>query len=82
MKIKLIWKGKGKNEKAYEVKGNKKILLIKVDKTYFRPQDINYLKGDYSKAKRILKFKPKYNFKMLVKDMLLSDINSIKKIKG
>tara|TARA_X000000950_G_scaffold289178_1_gene410483 strand:+ start:6903 stop:7958 length:1056 start_codon:yes stop_codon:yes gene_type:complete len=82
LKIKLIWKGKGKNEKAYEVKGNKKILLIKVDKTYFRPQDINYLKGDYSKAKRILKFKPKYNFKMLVKDMLLSDINSIKKIKG
>ena len=68
-------------KKLTKLKGIKK-LLIKIDKKYFRPLDINYLKGDYSKAKKILKYKPKYNFKMLVKDMLESDINSIKNIKS
>ena len=78
LNIKLVWVGKGLNEKAYEVIGNKKKLLIKIDKKYFRPLDINYLKGDSSKAKKLLKYKPKYNFKMLVKEMLLSDIKLIK----
>ena len=77
LKIKIKWVGKGLNERAYEVLGKKKKLLIKVDKRYFRPLDINYLKGDSSKAKKILNFKPRYNFKMLVKDMLLSDIDTI-----
>ena len=78
LNIKLEWIGKGFNEKAYELIGNKKKLLIKVDKKYFRPLDINYLKGDASKAKKLLKYKPKYDFKMLVKDMVLSDIDLIK----
>ncbi len=78
LKIKLVWKGKGINEKAYEVKNNKKKLFIKIDKRYFRPLDINYLRGDSSKAKRLLKYKPKYDFKALVYEMLMSDINSQK----
>ncbi len=79
LNIKIKWVGKGINEKAYEVKKNKKILMIKIDKKYFRPLDINYLKGDPSKAKRILKYKIKYKFKDLVKDMILSDIYFAKK---
>tara|TARA_B100000035_G_scaffold307801_1_gene311591 strand:+ start:140 stop:1183 length:1044 start_codon:yes stop_codon:yes gene_type:complete len=78
LKIKLLWTGKGKNEKAYEIKGKQKKLLIVVDKKYFRPLDINYLRGDSSKARKKLKYRPKYNFKMLVKDMLLSDIKLVK----
>ena len=78
LKIKLLWIGKGMNERAYEIVGGKKKLLIRIDKKYFRPLDINYLKGDSSKARKLLKYSPKYNFKMLVKEMLLSDIDSIK----
>jgi len=74
LNIKIIWKGKGLNEKAYVNKINRKNLLIEVDKKYFRPLDIDYLRGDYSKAKRILKFKPKYTFESLVREMLSSDI--------
>ena len=77
--IKIKWVGKGISEKAYEIKKNKKILMIKIDKKYFRPLDINYLKGDPSKAKRILKYKIKYKFKDLVEDMILSDIYFAKK---
>ena len=78
LKIKLLWIGKGMNERAYELNGKKKKLLIQVDKKYFRPLDINYLKGDSTKAKKLLNYRPKYNFKMLVKEMLVSDIKSIK----
>ena len=74
LKMQIIWKGKGLNEKAYVNKINRKNLLIEVDKKYFRPLDIDYLRGDYSKAKRILKFKPKYTFESLVREMLSSDI--------
>ncbi len=79
LKLKLIWKGKGYNEKAYLNKITKKNLLIVIDKKYFRPLDINYLKGDYTKAKKLLKYKPKYKFKDLVKEMLINDINIYRK---
>ena len=80
LKLKIIWTGKGLNEKAYINKVAKKNLIIVIDKKYFRPLDINYLRGDYTKAKKILKYKPKYKFKDLVKDMLINDINRFRKI--
>jgi len=47
---------------------------IKTDKTNFRPFDIPKLKGDYSKAKKKLKWKPKTTFKKLVKIMVEEDV--------
>ena len=79
LKIKIVWRGKGLKEKAYRVKDGKKILLIVVDKKYFRPLDINYLKGDARKAKKALKYKPRYNFNSLIKDRISNDIISEKK---
>ncbi len=78
LNLKILWRGKGYNEKAYIDKVSKKNIFISVDKKYFRPLDINYLRGDYSKAKRILKFKPKYKFRDLVEEMLISDIEKYK----
>ena len=78
LNLKILWRGKGYNEKAYIDKVGKKNIFISVDKKYFRPLDINYLRGDYSKAKRILKFKPKYKFRDLVEEMLISDIEKYK----
>jgi len=74
LKIKIVWQGKGINEKAYLINNNKKELLIKVDKRYFRPNEVHYLKGDARKAFKKLRFKPKFNFKDLVEDMLKSDL--------
>ena len=74
LNIKLIWKGKGNNEKVFWKSKNKKELLIKVDKRYFRPNEVNYLRGDARKAFKKLKFKPKYNFFNLVKDMIDKDL--------
>ncbi|MAV76971.1 MAG: GDP-mannose 4,6-dehydratase [Candidatus Marinimicrobia bacterium] len=53
--------------------------FIKIDKDLFRPAEVQTLLGDYSKARRILKWKPKVSFKNLVKDMVLSDLKFVKK---
>ena len=67
--MKIVWKGKGINEKGYWK--NKKI--IECDRKYFRPLDVENLIGDASKAKRLLKWKPKINIKNLVKEMINSE---------
>ena len=77
--FKIIWTGKGLKEQCYLIKGNKKELIIKIDRKYFRPNEVNYLKGDAGKAFRKLNFKPKFSFKDLVKDMILSDLELAKK---
>ena len=73
--VKIKWKGKGLKEVGYDNK-NKKII-IKVDPGYFRPTEINELRGDSRKAKRELKWKPKTSFKNLVKEMVLADIKKV-----
>jgi len=65
--IKIKWRGKGINEKAYDEKGN---CIIKIDKKYFRPNEVNSLMGNSSKARKELNWKPKFNIKSLIKDMI------------
>ena len=72
--INIKWKGKGLKEKGYDAKNNR--TLIEVDKRYFRPTEVDYLRGDASKAKKLLKWKPKIKFHDLVSEMLKSDINN------
>jgi len=51
---------------------------IKIDKKLIRPKDVNILKADSTKAKKILKWKPKISFKKLVISMVESELNSLK----
>ncbi len=74
LKIKLKWKGKGLNEKAYN-KYNKPI--VECDKNYFRPLDVNTLLGNSSKAKKELKWKPKININMLIDEMIENELKHI-----
>jgi len=77
--FKIIWKGKGLKKQGYLVHKDKKELIIKIDKKYFRPNEVNYLKGNSKKAFKKLKFKPKYSFLELVKDMINHDLELAKK---
>ncbi len=79
LNLKIYWQGKGLNEVGYLKKGSKKEIIIRVDKNYFRPNEVEYLRGDARKAFKLLKFKPKYTFKDLVKDMIESDLKKAKK---
>ncbi len=74
LNIKIYWSGRNLNEHAYTIKNKKKITIIKIDKDYFRPLEVDYLKGDASKAFKKLKFKPRNNLESLIKDMLNKDL--------
>ena len=75
MKMKILWKGTGINEVG--ILDNREI--IKIDKNYFRPTEVDTLLGDSSKAKKDLDWSPKYSFESLVEDMVSQDLNLSKK---
>jgi GDPmannose 4,6-dehydratase len=51
---------------------------VKIDKTFYRPAEVHLLKGDYSKAKKKLGWKPTVDFAGLVKMMVDADLKRIK----
>ena len=73
--IKITWKGKGVKEQGIDLASGK--ILVKIDPKYFRPLEVNNLLGDFSKAKKIIKWYPKISFKTLVKEMVISDIKKL-----
>jgi len=68
LNIEVKWKNKNLKEIGIDKKSKKK--LIKIDPYYFRPQEVNCLRGNSSKAKKILKWRPKTNLDQLVKIMV------------
>ena len=79
--IKLVFRGKGVNEKAfvkscskdnYQIEIGKEILSV--DPQYFRPTEVDSLIGNPSKAKNKLGWAPKYNLSSLVKEMMNADL--------
>lgn len=49
-------------------------VIVKVDPKYFRPTEVDLLIGDPSKSKTKLGWQPKYDLKMLVEEMISSDV--------
>jgi len=70
LNIKILWKGSKLNEKGYF----KDKVIIEIDKKYIRPLEVNSLRGNASKARKILKWKPTCNIKFLVEDMVKSEL--------
>ena len=57
---KLVFSKLGMNYEEY----------VKINPKYLRPEELDYLCGDSSKARKILGWKPKYSFEMIVDEML------------
>ena len=75
--IYIKWQGKGLKEIGLDKKTGK--VLVKIDKKYFRPNEVNHLRGDFSKAKKLLKWKPKISFKQMIKEMVSYDLEELEK---
>ena len=75
--IEIKWKGSKIDEIGYDSKTNK--VLVKVDKDYYRPTEVDILQGDFSKAEKELNWRPKTNLEQLIKLMVKSDIGKIRK---
>jgi len=86
--IELEFKGKGIEEKGFvkkcsnpdfQLEAGKEV--INIDPGYFRPTEVDLLRGDASKAYRKLGWSPEYHLKDLVKEMMASDIELMQKDK-
>jgi len=51
---------------------------VVIDKRYLRPTEVDLLLGDGSKARRVLKWRPKVNFNQLVRMMVDSDMQAVR----
>jgi len=71
--MKISWKGTGLNEKGY---WNQK-CIIKVTKKYFRPSEVDNLRGSSKKAKKVLNWKTDYNIHSLISEMIDHEIKLI-----
>ena len=73
LNMNIEWKGKNENEVG--IFENKEI--VKIDKKYYRPTEVESLLGDSSKVREKLGWVPKISFQDLVKEMVESDLKSI-----
>ena len=73
----IIWEGNGINEVGRRANDGK--VVIKVDKKYFRPSEVENLLGDASKAHQILNWKPTTSVETLVEEMVRNDLVIAKK---
>jgi len=72
----ISWSGSGLKEVGTDSSGN---TIITVDKKFYRPREVNALRGDPSKAARKLKWKPEVTFEELVQMMTKTDYERIQK---
>ena len=72
LNLKTKWTGKGLDEKLLNTSNGK--IIVKINPKFFRPAEVNILKGNASKAKKKLKWVPKTNLENLIKIMIDDEI--------
>nr|WP_257473446.1 GDP-mannose 4,6-dehydratase [Prochlorococcus marinus] len=73
----IIWEGKGSDEIGKRSDNNK--IVIRVNKKYYRPSEVQTLVGDASKARQELGWLPKISLKEMISEMIKNDLNEAKK---
>ena len=73
----IEWKGSGLKEKGINKKTRK--TIIEVDSRYFRPNEVEHLCGDPTKANEQLGWSHKTSFTKLIKEMVKSDLSKVEK---
>ena len=72
LNLKTKWTGKGLKEKLINTANGK--TIVKINSKFFRPAEVNILKGNASKAKKKLKWVPKTSLENLIKIMINDEI--------
>jgi GDPmannose 4,6-dehydratase len=71
----LEWRGKGAEEEGVDARTGE--VLVKIDPTYFRPTEVQYLHGDPSKARAALGWRHRVDFPSLVEEMVRADLDLV-----
>jgi len=64
-------------QEAFDYAGFNWKKYVQIDKRYFRPTEVNCLLGNSAKARKKLRWKPKVNFKQLVRMMVDADMELV-----
>lgn len=70
------WQGEGLDEVGIDTATGK--VRVKVNPAFYRQLDVENLSGSAAKAKNVLGWEHTYNFKTLVREMVLSDLEKAK----
>jgi GDPmannose 4,6-dehydratase len=73
---KIVWRGTGAEETGLDERSGQ--VLVSIDPRYFRPTEVNCLRGDASKAHQRLGWRHKTGFPDLVKEMVAADLDTVK----
>lgn len=74
MGIKITWHGRGAKEIAKDEKGS---VIVRINPKFYRPKEVDHLRGDSRLAKKVLKWQPKTNFNELINMMVKSDLKLV-----
>ena len=72
----LAWSGKGVDEQGADAETGE--VLVRIDSRYFRPTEVDNLRGDPSKAKEVLGWEHRTSFSELVSEMVEADLVTVK----
>lgn len=67
----IVWSGKYLDEKGIDRRTGR--IVVNIDPQFFRPLEVNELIGDAAKARRVLGWTPKTDFRALVREMVEAD---------
>ena len=67
----IVWEGEGLNEIGRRVDTNE--IVIRVDPRYFRPTEVEELRGDYAKSFSKLGWEPKITLEEMVEEIIIED---------
>jgi GDPmannose 4,6-dehydratase len=67
----IKWKGQGEEEIGYDNNTGRELIFI--DKSLYRPSEVEELLGDATKAKQVLGWEPKITFEELIQEMVDND---------
>lgn len=73
--LKITWWGEGRDEKGVDQNGKTRVII---NSRYYRPNEVNDLLGDPSKAEEVLGWVPSIDFVTMIEEMVLSDIEEIR----
>ena len=73
LNIKLSWRGKGMQEKGINKETGK--VIVDINLKHFRPTEVDFLRGDFSKARKHLKWKPAISTNELIDDMIKEEFS-------
>lgn len=89
--VSLYWEGSGREEQGKVRSVDRDIfraatslaecpfgigdMLVDVDPFYYRPTEVDFLRGDASRAREILGWHPVSSFQDLVEDMMMADLD-------